>query len=486
MLKSAGSDLSLRWLGPALGLVLAITALRVVALAFDRTDLFVDEAQYWLWGQVPALGYYSKPPMIGWVIGAVTALAGSDAPFWVRLPAPLFHGATALLLAATAALLYGGRAAVWVAAGYVTLPMVAVGSLLISTDTIMFPFLALALWAWVRAGDEPSWPLAVLCGVALGLAALSKYAALYYLPCAVLAAMLLPGARRPWGFALVALAAALATLSPNLVWNALNGFATLNHTIDNADWMRDPATRAGLRFGELGSFAASQFAVFGPVPFALLLWLALRRGQSPATRMLLWFSLPILLLVCGQALLSRAYANWAAAAYLAGAVAVFAAMARGPGWLRAASFVLNGAVCVALPLATTQADRLRWDGRLVLARYTGQAEMSGRIIAAAQAAGTNRVVSDNRDILADLFYTGRDAGLDIYAVPAPGRALNHYALRYPLPAGLDGAVLYAGPGPLPEGCALGPAVALEAAQGRWAGKGLFAQPLRAHCWGGAE
>ena len=44
------------WLWPAAWGVLAVTAARVVLLAFNRTDLFVDEAQYWLWGRELAFG----------------------------------------------------------------------------------------------------------------------------------------------------------------------------------------------------------------------------------------------------------------------------------------------------------------------------------------------------------------------------------------------------------------------------------------------
>jgi len=110
-----------RWLKPAAAGVIAITFVRVVLLAVNGTDLFVDEAQYWLWSQEMALGYYSKPPLIGWVIGLFTVF--SDATFWVRLPAPLFHGATAMILGAIADRLFGARAAVVTALAYVTLPM---------------------------------------------------------------------------------------------------------------------------------------------------------------------------------------------------------------------------------------------------------------------------------------------------------------------------------------------------------------------------
>ncbi len=194
------------WLAPAVLLITGLTALRLALLAFDRTDLFVDESQYWLWGQHFAFGYYSKPPLIAWVIGAVTALAGSDEVFWVRAPGAVFHGATALILAAVAARLYGSRAAVWTAVTYATLPMVTVGSLLISTDTIMAPFFAAALYFHTRLIETPAMRFAVLAGAMAGLAFLAKYAAVYFLLGVGLGALLVPALRLRPGHAVAMLA----------------------------------------------------------------------------------------------------------------------------------------------------------------------------------------------------------------------------------------------------------------------------------------
>ncbi|MEL7115853.1 MAG: glycosyltransferase family 39 protein, partial [Pseudomonadota bacterium] len=292
------------WLRRALIGVGLITLARVVLLWFNKTDLFVDEAQYWLWGQELAFGYYSKPPLIGWVIRLSTEI-GSNAEFWVRLPAPLFHAATALVLGAIAARLFDARAGVVVALGYVTLPMVAVGSLLISTDTIMFPFLAASLLFYLRMVQTPRVGLAVLCGLFLGLAFMAKYAAVYFVICAVIAA---PFFRPKLEMVLVALGAFLVTISPNLMWNMLNGLTTLQHTMDNADWVRDPAARAGLNWDHLAEFFGAQFAVFGPVLMAALLILVARWARRSGTeRLLLIFSLPIIAIVCAQALLNQAY-----------------------------------------------------------------------------------------------------------------------------------------------------------------------------------
>ncbi len=141
-----------KWLKPTLFGVGLITALRILALWGSPTDLYVDESQYWIWGQSLDFGYYSKPPMIGWVLRLFDELAPARSAFTVRLPAPLFHGATAILMAAWAQSLAPSHklAGLWVALAYLSLPIVAVGSFLISTDTIMAPFLVGALIMYWR------------------------------------------------------------------------------------------------------------------------------------------------------------------------------------------------------------------------------------------------------------------------------------------------------------------------------------------------
>ena len=69
--------------------------------------------------------------------------------------------------------------------------------------------------------------------------------------------------------------------------------------------------------------------------------------------------------------------------------------------------------------------------------------MTEAIIALARGEDLDTVVSDNRDILADLFYTGRDAGIAFRAVPVAGRPPHHYAMSWPF-EGSDAPVLYVG------------------------------------------
>src|SRR5437016_7532739 len=79
------------------GIIAAVTLIRCAVLVISPLDLYPDEAQYWWWAQTPEFGYFSKPPMIAWIIWFSTAVFG-QAEWTIRLASPLFHAATALLI----------------------------------------------------------------------------------------------------------------------------------------------------------------------------------------------------------------------------------------------------------------------------------------------------------------------------------------------------------------------------------------------------
>ena len=459
------------WLRPAFAIVAAITLLRWVLLASDQTDLYVDEAQYWLWGQEFAFGYYSKPPLIGWLIGAVTTLAGSDSIFWVRMPGAFLHAATALILAAWAARLHSPRAAILTAAAYVTLPFAALGSLLISTDTVMAPFFAAALLFHHRLTETRAPRFALLAGAALGVAFLAKYAAIYFLIGVALAALRREG-RIGWANAALLLGTFAVVISPNILWNLSHQFTTLSHTVDNVGWVRKDSPLSALNPWGALEFFASQFAVAGPVIFAALL-LALRRLPMQAA-----FILPALLVVTVQATLGTAQANWAVSAYFAGSVLAVIWLSPYPRALWA-SFLLNAVFCIGLPLLVISPAAFSLNGTdPVLARQLGRADMSRQIIALAHQSGDVPVLADSRDILADLFYTGATEGLAYYASRPLGRAAHHYQQRYPLPETLTGQILLVSA--TAPSCPV-PPLPLNAEGGAYRGRGLVAYLVPVEC-----
>src|SRR5215469_2168957 len=164
----------------AAGVIAAITAARLLWLAFQTAGLYPDEAQYWFWSRHLALGYYSKPPLVAWVIALTTGMFG-DGEFAVRLSAPLLHAAASAFVYGIGARLYDSRIGCWSALAYATLPGVSLSAFLITTAALLLPCWAAALYAFIRAREDQGlgWWVATGCGVGLGL--LAKYAMVYWL-----------------------------------------------------------------------------------------------------------------------------------------------------------------------------------------------------------------------------------------------------------------------------------------------------------------
>ncbi|MEM7727663.1 MAG: glycosyltransferase family 39 protein [Pseudomonadota bacterium] len=424
------------WAAAALAMLLVF---RVALLLLNPLGLHGDEAQYWAWAQDPAFGYYSKPPLIAWIIAATTALFG-DATWAVRLASPVMHTATAVIVFATARRLYGVEAGLFAGAAYALMPGVALSSALISTDAALLLFVALFVHAWVRLRERASLGWALTLGAALGLGLLAKYAMVYVLPAFALAVLLDAPTRRAILGILGAAAALLAgaIVAPNLAWNARNDFATLVHTGDNAN-LQDGAS---LRPAELGEFWLGQFGVFGPLAFAMLLvalWAALRAVRTDRYGFTFWLVVLVatpLLVISVQALISRANANWAAAAYASAPVllAGWAASRRvRRRWLMGA-LALNGLICTVPGLVMTSpalTDRLGFSN--AVKRLRGWPETVAAIETAFAAGDYEAVAVDNRLLFYDLTYYGLEETAPLFMWRFEPRLNSHAEMTRPLP-----------------------------------------------------
>lgn len=424
-----------QWMTFALAAIVLVTVLRILGLAFNRTDLFVDEAQYWLWGREMAFGAYSKPPLIGWIIRAATTLSGGESTFDVRLAAPVIHGIAAAAILALGRMIYDTKLASLAAVIYLTLPAVTLGSLLISTDTPMMLFIVLSMicmrkLAEARAAGMSATLWSIALGLSFGLGLMSKYAMIYFLPCFIAAGWLCVGWRIRWRDAGIAVLVCAAVIAPNLWWNAAHDFMTARHTSDNANWHG-----VKLKIGPALEFFFSQAGVVGPFVFIGMI-VATFRAKTAETRALVALSVPIVLLITAQGLMSRALANWAVGAYAAGVLLAVPVLAS-RRWLTVSSLVLGGIVAIALPLMTIAGTELRLpNGDLAMKRYLGSSELVSTGLSRAREAGADAIVAADRSILAELFYQLRDEKLLMpRALPETGVPSSHYALLYPLKAG---------------------------------------------------
>ncbi|MCG8610705.1 MAG: glycosyltransferase family 39 protein, partial [Pseudomonadales bacterium] len=142
-------------------------AYRVFILADHQIPLFYDEAYYHLWSLTLDWGYYSKPPMVAWLIALTTSFAqGVD--WLVKLASPVLYCATALIIALTGNQLYNRQTGFWSGALALLMPIVSFNSLFITTDAPLLFFWSLTFYCFVTALATRKLYLWLAAGIACG------------------------------------------------------------------------------------------------------------------------------------------------------------------------------------------------------------------------------------------------------------------------------------------------------------------------------
>jgi len=424
------------WLG-------ALLALRLAAIHAAKIDLVPDEAQYWSWSRELAFGYFSKPPMIAWVIRGASAVCG-EGEVCIRSASPVLYTLSALMIYLAGRALFGPRVGFWSAVVFDTVPGVSYSSLLITTDVPLILFWIIALYAWIMLVKRQSMGFAVLLGVTLGLGLLTKQAIIYAVLCIICHAAVSREAREALkgGRAIVAALIAAALFSPNVIWNAGHGFPTVQHTGANIGWQYPY-----IHPPEVLAYFAAQLGVFGPILFIVLLraaWREIRHPSDPAKVLLLCFSLPVLALLTVQALLSRAHGNWSATAYPAAAILVTAVMLelnrRILFWV---SLGLNLAVAAMLAIAPAFALQLPLFERLqFLSNAVGWRGAADAVREKLAEDHYGAIVVDTRELAGELLYYLRNEPIPLYVLPAGPRPSDHYEMTRPFTAATPEPILF--------------------------------------------
>lgn len=293
--------------------IIFVTILRLLSIWFSPLGLDVEEAQYWQWSTTPDFGYFTKPPMIAWVIGSSTFIFG-ETNFGVRALSPILQFVMIILIMKITAKVYTQRAGALAAILWITLPICTLGSQIISTDTPMLLFILAALFLLsplaLRQSISPQ--QATLAGIFTGLAMLSKYAAIY-LPVGILLWWLWSGRHHntvKLKHLLSYLFGTILTLLPNIIWNFNNGFVTALHLKHNAN-----IEESKYSIINTFEFLLSQAAIVGPIIFVMVIASLIISNYDDKTKF--WISLftPAIFVISVQAFLSDANANWALASW---------------------------------------------------------------------------------------------------------------------------------------------------------------------------
>ena len=351
----------------------------------------------------------------------------------VRLAAPWLHFGTASLLYLTAKSQFGDKAAFWTGIGWIVLPGVMLSSFVITTDAPLLFCWSAGLYLLFRITDQkaPKLALYALLGAAIGFGFLAKYAMLYFIGALIAGAIFLKPIRSAFltrGGLLTAIVA-VAIISPNIMWNAANDFQTVGHTADNANW-----NAASFQPKKLLDFLIAQPGVAGLAPFFALLWIAFQRkswtGKEENSEWkitaLLFFALLPLIIVSSQAFISRAHANWAAAAYPAALLLTTAWLCRQRlDWIVKANTALNSVLILiffTVMLNFSLIDRAGFANATKEIR--GWKAQSDAIIERAD--GYDVMVVDDRNLMGVMLYYERENPIEIVTIDVNLNVENHF------------------------------------------------------------
>lgn len=249
-------------------------------------DLSGDEAHYWEWSRRPDWSYYSKGPLIAWLIYAGRLLLGSwshglvgSEMLAVRVPAIVLSVVSGWGIYVLSARVLQSRSRGLAALGITfTMPILAAGSMLMTIDAPLT-----CLWVWTLVAVERgvrtrrAWPWLV-AGLLIAAGVLAKYTMVLIYPVIVGAVWMYSRhdrerARSAWRGAAFSLLIGLLGWLPIVFWNAQHGWVSFRHVAGQA------GVAGGITLNPLGplEYLLGQAAVANPVWFVVAL-LALAAG----------------------------------------------------------------------------------------------------------------------------------------------------------------------------------------------------------------
>ncbi len=317
---------------------LLLLVYRIAVFTQGHFQVFYDEAYYYHWSLNPDFGYYSKPPMVAWVLSIGTFFFGPTT-FAIKIISPFLYAGTGLIIFSIANSYASGRTGLLAGILFSCSLLVGFNSEFITTDAPLLFFWALSWYLFLNAIMTNHFHSWLALGLTTGLGMLSKYT-MGALPLALFGFLMLSNHYRPllytkgpW------IAAVLAGLifSLNIYWNFQHDFIALQHTKEISQ-----TDGALFNFPSLFGFLITQLLIFGPISSYLFIQAVFNRPillsyKNLANEKLAYKKLTdinpenkkaiplnelfrcallvtgvILFAISMQAFLSRAFANWAA------------------------------------------------------------------------------------------------------------------------------------------------------------------------------
>lgn len=282
-----------------------------------------QEAYYWNYSQHLALSYFDHPPLQAWLIYLTTQLGVSE--FTVRLACPVLAFLSGLFCFKIGKLLFNAKIGFYFFLVLNSILIFNIGTVIFTPDALLLFFWILSFYFFCKIifENKPNYWYAL--GIALGLAMLSKYTAIF-IPASVLTFLIFSKSHRFWlkrKEPYLAVLLSLIVFSPVIIWNAQNQWASFGFQ----------TTR---RAGELVSFSlkdffaylGSQMGLVSPLIYAGIIYALVRivkegfKNKDSVSLALFSWSVPILLFFTLVSFEYWVKINWVVPGYVTAVLAL--------------------------------------------------------------------------------------------------------------------------------------------------------------------
>jgi hypothetical protein len=266
----------------------------------STTELFDDEAYYWVYSRFLDWGYFDHPPMIAALIKAGFAIFHNE--LGVRLLIVLLNTATIFFVQQ----LTGNKDDRLFYAVALSLVVAQVGGMLAAPDTPLLFFVVLFFWLYQRFLQKTNYLNALLLGICMACMLYSKYHGVLVIAFTLLSNPKLLTNR----YAYAAVLVCLVLFAPHLYWQYQHNFPSIQYHL-----LERNASK--YRFKFTTEYLIGQIAFAGPVMGWFLLWAAFRyRPVSNLERALKYTLAGTYIVFLISTYKGRVEANWTVAAFI--------------------------------------------------------------------------------------------------------------------------------------------------------------------------
>ena len=278
-----------------------LTWLIINLIQAGTTELFDDEAYYWMYSLYPAWGYFDHPPMVALLIRAGYTVFQNE--FGVRFFIVLLNAGTVFLIS----LLIEKRNDKLFYSILASIAVAQIGGIIAVPDVPLLFFVSAFFLTYKRFVQQMNWGNTLLLAVSIALMVYTKYHGLLIVFFTLISNLKLLKRYQPY---LVA-AISFLLLIPHLYWQYIHGFTSVHYHLFERN-----ANSYLVEF--TSEYLVGQLILAGPFIGWLLIWVSIRYKYSGLTEKALRFTLiGFFVFFMISTFKGRVEANWTLPAFVA-------------------------------------------------------------------------------------------------------------------------------------------------------------------------